>query len=78
MILLDWQLEGDAQGFDALQLIRDRGWDAPLVMMTAHSDEIADRSECEARGVADLLRKPFQKRELVGASNKALDLNLEV
>ena len=81
LVVLDWMLPG-ASGLDVLRRLRADG-DAPVLMLTARSDE-ADRVLGLELGADDYLVKPFSPRELVArvgavlrrttAAEPALDL----
>lgn len=62
LVVLDWMLPG-ASGLDVLRRLRADG-DAPVLMLTARSDE-ADRVLGLELGADDYLVKPFSPRELV-------------
>ena len=62
VVLLDLMLPG-MDGLDVCRKLRDRG-DAPIVMMTARSEE-ADRVMGREGGADDYVSKPFSSRELL-------------
>jgi len=62
-ILLDVMLPGGS-GFDLCRIIRDRGVDTPILMLTAR-DAVDDRVEGLEVGADDYLTKPFAFRELL-------------
>ncbi len=62
LILMDIRMP-EVSGLEALDQIRSRRSDVPIVMMTAYfSDEIADQTK--DRGAFDCLGKPFDFEEL--------------
>jgi two-component system response regulator HydG len=62
LILMDIRMP-EVSGLEALDQIRSRRADVPIVMMTAYfSDEIADQTK--DRGAFDCLGKPFDFEEL--------------
>ncbi|MFD3523466.1 response regulator transcription factor [Streptomyces sp. NPDC058653] len=69
VIVLDVMLPG-ADGFEILQLLRDRGVDAPVLFLTAR-DAVEDRVRGLRLGGDDYVTKPFSVIE-VGARLQAL------
>jgi len=63
MILLDVMLPG-ADGFTIAKTLRQKGFDAPILMLTAKS-QIEDRVQGLDCGADDYLVKPFSTRELL-------------
>lgn len=63
LILLDWTLPGDASGIDLLRRWRERGEQAPVLMLTARK-ELDDRVAGLDTGADDYLAKPFAFEEL--------------
>ena len=63
LVLLDLGLP-DRDGFDLLREARDRGSDAPVLIITAR-DALDDRINGLDLGAVDYLVKPFQTRELL-------------
>jgi DNA-binding response OmpR family regulator len=63
LILLDVMLPGQ-DGFDVCRLLRADGFSAPIVMLTARSEEV-DRVVGLEIGADDYVTKPFSMRELV-------------
>lgn len=62
LLLLDIGLPG-IDGFETLRQVRARGYDMPVVMLTARGDEI-DRVVGLELGADDYVVKPFSAREL--------------
>ena len=62
VILLDVMLPG-LTGFEVCQILRQRGVDTPILMLTAR-DEIDDRVKGLDSGADDYLSKPFAFKEL--------------
>jgi DNA-binding response OmpR family regulator len=62
-VLLDRQLP-DGDGLSLIPLLRDRGVDAPVIVLTAHGD-LADRIAGLDTGADDYLPKPFAVEELL-------------
>jgi DNA-binding response OmpR family regulator len=63
LVLLDVMLPG-ASGFDVCRELRQRGFDAPIIMLTAKGEEI-DRVVGLELGADDYVTKPFGLRELL-------------
>lgn len=63
LILLDVMLP-DQDGFEVCRLLRARGFSAPVVMLTARSEEV-DRVVGLEIGADDYVTKPFSTRELL-------------
>ncbi|KQC35175.1 response regulator transcription factor [Frankia sp. ACN1ag] len=53
----------DMDGMDVVSALRDRGVEAPVLVLTAR-DALPDRLRCFARGADDYLAKPFAFAEL--------------
>jgi len=62
VILMDIQLRGPVDGFDAATEIQS-ALDIPVIFLTAYSDERSLRRAKESRAYGYIL-KPFQEREL--------------
>jgi two-component system copper resistance phosphate regulon response regulator CusR len=63
LIVLDWMLP-DIDGLDLLRLVRDRGLQTPVLMLTARA-KIDDRIAGFEAGADDYLPKPFAFAELL-------------
>ena len=63
LILLDVMLPG-MNGFDLCRLLRQKGFEAPIIMLTARGEEI-DRVLGLELGADDYVPKPFGLRELI-------------
>ena len=63
LILLDWTLPGGTSGLDLLRKWRERGEQAPVLMLTARK-ELGDRVAGLDTGADDYLAKPFAFEEL--------------
>jgi DNA-binding NtrC family response regulator len=71
LVLLDIYM-GDVNGIQLLNKMRIDGWDAPVIIMTAHSDvSLAVRAMKE--GAADFVVKPFDLTHLGVLIEKNLD-----
>jgi DNA-binding response OmpR family regulator len=62
LLILDWQLPG-IQGVDVCRTFRDKGEQAPVIMLTALSS-IGSKEQGFDAGADDYLTKPFEMREL--------------
>ncbi|KJZ43798.1 response regulator transcription factor [Pseudomonas fluorescens] len=67
VLVLDWMLP-QLSGLDMLKVLRDKGNEVPVIMVTARS-EVADRVQGLDRGADDYLTKPFEMIELVSRLN---------
>jgi DNA-binding response OmpR family regulator len=63
LVILDVMLPG-ANGFDVCRDLRRKGFDAPIIMLTARSEEV-DRVVGLEIGADDYVTKPFGIRELL-------------
>lgn len=63
LVLLDVMLPG-MNGFDACRELRRQGFEAPIIMLTARSEEV-DRVVGLEIGADDYVTKPFGIRELI-------------
>lgn len=63
LVLLDVKLPGK-DGFEMCQGIRRRGYDMPVIMLTAKTEEV-DRVVGLEIGADDYVTKPFSTRELI-------------
>ena len=60
-------------GFEATQTLRERGFNKPIVALTANAQE-SDRQDCLASGMDDFLSKPFKKNDLEGILHRNLEV----
>jgi DNA-binding response OmpR family regulator len=67
VLVLDWMLP-QLSGLDMLKVLRDKGNEVPVIMVTARS-EVVDRVQGLDRGADDYLSKPFEMIELVSRLN---------
>lgn len=63
LVLLDVMLPG-MNGFDVCRSLREKGFEAPIIMLTARNEEI-DRVVGLEIGADDYVTKPFSIRELI-------------
>jgi two-component system alkaline phosphatase synthesis response regulator PhoP len=63
LVLLDIMLPG-MNGLDVCRELRHKGFDAPIIMLTAKSEEV-DRVVGLEIGADDYVTKPFSRRELL-------------
>ncbi|MBP9146876.1 MAG: response regulator [Thermoanaerobaculia bacterium] len=68
-IVSDWKLPA-ANGLEMLDAIHARGWQPPLILITAH-DGPGLREEAARHGVAAFLAKPFRGTALIDAIRSA-------
>jgi two-component system, LuxR family, response regulator FixJ len=69
-VVSDLKLPG-MSGLELLTELRVRGWQRPLILMTAH-DSAGVRKDAERNGVACYLAKPFPGEALVVAIRTAM------
>jgi DNA-binding NtrC family response regulator len=71
LVLLDYQMPG-MNGIEVLKELRNRGNDAPVVMITAHGT-IERAVEAMKEGAYDFVQKPFEPDHLALVVDKAMD-----
>jgi FixJ family two-component response regulator len=70
-LILDVRFPG-ANGLDFQQSLHQAGIHVPIIFITAHGD-VPMASRALRAGAIEFLMKPFQKDELLGAINQALE-----
>lgn len=70
-LILDVRFPG-ANGLDFQQRLHQAGIHIPIIFITAHGD-VPMASRALRAGAVEFLMKPFQKGELLGAINQALE-----
>jgi FixJ family two-component response regulator len=68
-MLLDLHMPG-MSGLELLALMRQRGWDLPVIVMTGRSDDLLKERALRA-GVVALLDKPINESTLMNALDRA-------
>jgi two-component system OmpR family response regulator len=71
LVLLDWMIPGKHDGPGLIQLWRDNGEQAPILMLTARTT-IGDKVEGLDAGADDYLAKPFSFDELLARTRALL------
>ena len=69
-MLLDLHMPG-MSGLELLELMRRRGWDLPVIVITGRSDDLLKERALRA-GVVALLDKPVDESTLMNALDRAL------
>jgi Response regulator containing CheY-like receiver, AAA-type ATPase, and DNA-binding domains len=71
LLLMDIRLEGE-RGTEVMEKLRAKGFNIPVIFITAYAD--ADAVVSASRlGAVDVLRKPFSSQELLQAVKNALE-----
>lgn len=71
VVLLDLRLPG-MNGIEALEAIRARGWNLPVVFLTAFGD-VPTVARAMKAGAFDFLEKPFRQQDIVEVLQAALE-----
>ena len=72
LILMDVQMPV-MDGYEAIKIIREKGFkDIPVIAMTAQS-MIGDREKCLEAGMNDYISKPIEKRNFLEVLRKWLN-----
>ena len=69
-MLLDLHMPG-MSGLELLELMRQRGWDLPVIVITGRSDDLLKERALRA-GVVAVLDKPVDESTLMNALNRAV------
>jgi CheY-like chemotaxis protein len=76
LILMDMQMP-ELDGYQATAALRARGWDAPIVALTANGAE-NERERCLASGCDDFESKPVSRDDLLDACKRWLERSVLV
>lgn len=61
LLLIDFRLEGDMNGLEMVRVLRNGGYQNPIIAVTAY----ATHNECVAAGCDDSFEKPISPDELL-------------
>ncbi|MBF0243560.1 MAG: response regulator, partial [Desulfamplus sp.] len=75
VVLMDIQMP-EMDGIEATKSIREKGFDIPIIAMTANVTT-EDREKCIASGMNGYLSKPFDPDKLLGLLIKHLKLRVD-
>ena len=73
-LILDIHLEG-ISGFELRRRLKQKGFKAPVIFITAYDDP-ALRAQARDAGAVAYFTKPFTGKDLVAAINKAINLGV--
>lgn len=62
IIFMDIQMPG-INGYEATQILRGKGYSRPIIACTAGSQD-NERNLCKSMGLNDIIKKPFNKKQL--------------
>ena len=75
-VVLDIKMPG-MDGLTLQERMSDRGFNAPIVFVSAHGD-IPTSVRAMKHGAVDFLEKPFDEVDLLGAVDRAIELDAEL
>ncbi len=75
-VVLDIRMPG-MDGLTLQERMSDRGFNAPIVFVSAHGD-ISASVRAMKQGAVDFLEKPFEENDLLGAVDRAIALDAEL
>ena len=75
-VVLDIRMPG-MDGLTLQERMSNRGFDAPIVFVSAHGD-ISASVRAMKGGAVDFLEKPFEEEDLLGAVDRAIALDAEL
>ena len=70
LIIMDCQMP-NLDGLEATRILRRRGFDQPIVALTANAFE-SDREECMRAGMNDFIAKPVSSERLIATLDELL------
>ncbi len=75
-VVLDIKMPG-MDGLTLQERMSDRGFEAPIVFVSAHGD-ISASVRAMKHGAVDFLEKPFEEEDLLGAVDRAIVIDAEL
>ena len=75
-VVLDIRMPG-MDGLTLQEQMANRGFNAPIIFVSAHGD-VSASGRARKGGAVDFLEKPFEEDDLLGAVDRAIELDAEL